>query len=283
MNPGNNETNNDDLDLDCAFSHDYLKTDPAFNPAEVSGQKPYSIATTTAAGTSSRPLEAAKGLVNSVLHPGRTFVQHFESKTSKSLSKATRPYITPQADREFLAAHDALFEAEREGGNEPAHKSRGRGRVFSGESRQEKKDRKDRDNSTTGNVSDQDRQPSTNADTQRKKVELLEAHRQSVVVAWITSRHLKCVRLAPSKVAVFPSFGDEKFIERDENGVEVRFMWERYIGQVRLPRPFPSSSFALELDQFLPRYSFFSTIPNPSRRDMWTSGYLSLRLTLFRW
>ncbi|OKL64210.1 hypothetical protein UA08_00512 [Talaromyces atroroseus] len=232
----NHDNSNDDLDIAYTFSHDYLKTDPAFSPAVVSGQKPYSI---TTAATSS-PLEVTKELANSIVHPRRTLVQHFESKTAKSLSKATRPYITPQVDREFLAAHDALFDAERAAENEPSHRTRSRRRTTSGGSK--RKDRQELDTKTmikkeenrgrtaVENAPNQDldqqqqQPPSTDAETQRRKVELLEAHRQSLAVAWITSRHLKCVRLAPSKVVSFPTFEDDKFVERNDNGEEAWWM-----------------------------------------------------------
>jgi hypothetical protein len=42
---------------------------------------------------------------------------------------------------------------------------------------------------------------------------LLEAHRQRLAVAWITSRYIKRVRLAPWPIAQCPDFRDESFSE----------------------------------------------------------------------
>lgn len=217
---------NGDPNARCNLSHEYLKTDPAFNPSHVA--RPKSSAISTSANVKPRlPRSrvakiASKELANHIIHPRRTIIQHFESKTAKSLSKATRPYITPQADREFLAAHDALFEAEKD---------------------EEKPSRRNRDRRGTekepgqrGRITDSEERtsPETDTEVQRRKVELLEAHRQSILVAWITSRHMKSVRVTPSHIADFPNLDDEKFIERNGDGSEVNFRWDRYLAQVSI-------------------------------------------------
>lgn len=96
------------------ISHELLKSNPAFNPARLSGHKTPSTANVP---RGSKLLHAnakrtTKGIARSALHPRRSIIQHYQRKTAKGLSKATRPYLTPQADREFLAEYDALCEAE---------------------------------------------------------------------------------------------------------------------------------------------------------------------------
>lgn len=205
---------NGDTGLRCSLSHEHLKTDPAFNPSEVARTKPSAI--TTSANIKRRlpraraAKAASKELATNILHPRRIIIQHFESKTAKSLSKATRPYITPQADREFLAAHDALFEAKKDGGKGPSRKI------------------------TNGLEPERRQLPETEEEVQRRKIKLLEAHRQSIIVAWITSRHMKGVRVTPSRITDFPRLDDEKFIERDASGNETNFKWDRYLGQVSM-------------------------------------------------
>lgn len=216
-----------DPGLRCTISHEYLKTDPAFNPSVVARAKPPEI--TTSVNTKPRQPRAraakavSRGLATNILHPRRSIIQQFQSKTAKSLSRATRPYITPQADREFLAAHDALFEAQKDGEKEPPRKTRNR------RGREKKPDKR------TGVTEPEERiPPETDAEVQRRKIELLEAHRQSIIVAWITSRHMKSVRVTPSYIADFPRLDDEKFIDRDATGNKVHFKWDRYLGQVSM-------------------------------------------------
>ena len=218
---------NGDPGLRCTLSHEYLKTDPAFNPSEVARSKPSAI--TTSANIKTRlpraraAKVASKELATHILHPRRTIIQHYQSKTAKSLSKATRPYITPQADREFLAAHDALFEAKKDGDKTPPRKPRKRWGT------EKKPDKGTRITKSEGRIPAE-----TDAEVQKRKIQLLEAHRQSIIVAWITSRHMKAVRVTPSRIADFPRLDDERLIERDARGDEVRFKWDRYLGQVSM-------------------------------------------------
>jgi hypothetical protein len=82
---------------------------------------------------------------------------------------------------------------------------------------------------------------------------MLEAHRQSLAVAWITGRHIKRVRLAPAFVVEYPRLDDGKFVERDEKGAEIRFKWERYIGEVC--EDFRNLAYGLTFKQLLLYYS----------------------------
>lgn len=233
--PTDNFSLRNNVNTQHIISHEFLKNDPAFNPARLSSHK---TPTTANVPQVSKLLHAnakrtTKGLARSVLHPRRSIIQHYQGKTAKGLSKATRPYLTPQADREFLAEYDALFDAEYSQATGNGHsQQRTNESIFT-------------NGLVGGNSSGEEYQINENQnnglpamnfkgsyEVQRKKVELLEAHRQSLAVAWITSRYIKRVRLAPSPKARFPKLRDEILFERHGKNGEARFRWEKYIGEV---------------------------------------------------
>jgi hypothetical protein len=256
-----------------ALSRQYLKTDPAFNPLEVTHRRP-SPAVDMAVGDSEvlhgGAKRATKEIIGNMLHPRRAIIHHYQNKTANRLSGATRPYISPQSDREFPAAHDALFEAEEEENDTGEPK---RTRANSAASRKGKHASKnERDSGIRGRQvgSDRDhheRSRLSPAALQRQKVEMLEAHRQSLAVAWLTGRHIKRVRLAPALVVDCPKFEDERFIERDDMGAEIRFKWERYIGEVC------GLNFLCALMDDLTFHSFSSSFHKALRRDMSTKAF----------
>ncbi|EED17821.1 hypothetical protein TSTA_116110 [Talaromyces stipitatus ATCC 10500] len=264
-----------DHGMNCTLSHEYLKTDPAFNPSQVAGTSPSAV--TTSANTTPPRLPrlrtakaSSKEVAGSILHPKRTIFKYCQGKTAKSLSKATRPYITPQADREFLAAHDALFEAKKNGDKAPARKTRGRKGTPA--ARREKSPHSRENGVPLGEY-----QPlQTDAEIQTRKVELLEAHRQSIIIAWITTRHIKAVRVTPSRIADFPRLDDEKFIERDANGVEIRFRWDRYLGQ-------PFTARYVDVDEWKSPLDMVALVERlVMATEPWQAWWMSIR-DLYRW
>jgi hypothetical protein len=224
--PNNNNTEH-------VISHEFLKNDPAFNPARVPGHKNPSTANIPRGSKlfHANAKNTTKGMARSVLHPRRSIIQHYRGKTAKGLSKATRPYLTPQADREFLAEYDALFEAEysRARGRGTDHQKTN-GTIFTNTLGGVNMGREERQIDESW----KDGPRAINYELQRKKVELLEAHRQSLAVAWITGRYIKRVRLAPWLKTQRPSFRDESFSERYGEDGETRFRWENYLSEVRL-------------------------------------------------
>ncbi|KAJ9265485.1 hypothetical protein DTO212C5_6678 [Paecilomyces variotii] len=222
----------DEDSLEPALSDRYLKTDPAFNPNEVAhGRLPGAPKVTTPGlrGSSNRIGNSAKRKVAAIAHPKRAAKQRFQSKTAVKLSKATRPYISKESDREYLEAHDELFkaEADRKQGKEERERRRSGGSWVS--LNQDECRKSEIDGTETGSVRE------GNACTiQRRKLEKLEAHRESLAIAWITGRHIKRVRVAPTHVVGYPRWDDEEFLEKDEAGNVVRFKWERYIGKLLL-------------------------------------------------
>lgn len=221
----------DEDSLEPALSDRYLKTDPAFNPNEVAhGRLPGApkVPTPGLRGSSNRIGNSAKRKVAAIAHPKRAAKQRFQSKTAVKLSKATRPYISKESDREYLEAHDELFkaEADRKQGKEERERRRSGGSWVSldqDECRKSQIDGTETESVREGNA----------CRTQRRKLEKLEAHRESLAIAWITGRHIKRVRVAPTHVVGYPRWDDEEFLEKDGAGNVVRFKWERYIGKVR--------------------------------------------------
>lgn len=67
----------------------------------------------------------------------------------------------------------------------------------------------------------------------RLKLERLETHRESLRIAYMTSRHIDRVRAVPKRHLEFPK--REAFLNKGQDGGVVRFRWERYLGYVRDP------------------------------------------------
>lgn len=230
--PAECSASEDENALEPALSDKYLKTDPAFNPNDVAhGRLPEVPGVTPGRrGHSNRIGNFAKRKVTAIAHPKRAAKQRFQSKTAAKLSKATRPYISKESDREYLEAHDELFKAESENRHhkeEEKIRRRSEGSWIS--VNQDERQRPEIDTTETESVQGIDA-----CGTQKHKINKLEAHRESLAVAWITGRHIKRVRLSPSYVVDYPRRDDEQFLERDETGNVVRFKWERYIGKVRI-------------------------------------------------
>ncbi|CRG87488.1 Pre-mRNA-processing-splicing factor 8 [Talaromyces islandicus] len=279
-------TDNFSVNPQRIISHEFLKNDPAFNPARLSGHKTPSTANVP---RGSKLLhgdvkQATKGIARTVLHPRRKIIQHYQGKTAKSLSKATRPYLTPQADREFLAEYDALFEAEySQASSSDQDQQRPNGTVFKNDSMENSMSREE--GQIDENWIDD---PSAigvgrNYELRRKKVELLEAHRQSLAVAWITSRYIKRVRMAPWPMTQCLNFRDASFSETRGEDREARFRWENYIGELLLY--FSRSFTARHVDEGASEISF-DPVPLVERLVMstepWQAWLMSVR-DLYRW
>lgn len=70
----------------------------------------------------------------------------------------------------------------------------------------------------------------------RQKVEDIEAQRQGLRVAWITSRHVDRVRVVPKRYVDYPN--SEAFVERDIHGAVLRYEWLKWLGYVSIARLF---------------------------------------------
>ena len=172
-----------------------IKEDPAFNPKKVAEQ------TTDQSTTSNAPHDKPKGTLKSIAkaiaHPKEAIISKATRTTASKLSSVQKPHLSQKADLEFLEAHDNLSRAQS------IRTSR---QVSSDE---------DEDDEETAHC--------------RKKVEVLEAHRESLRVAWTTS-HIERVRVVPKRHFEFPQ--KEAFIERNDRGEFVRYRWEKWLGHV---------------------------------------------------
>lgn len=173
---------------------DILKTDPAFNSSQMIKKRRYHPAR-----TADQMLGAIQSLGSAVVHPVKTVKSTATRTTASQLSKAERPFLSRNADIEFLQAHDNLKRAE-----------------FT--------------NSSTRGTSDEEQK--SLIDGHRDRVRGMEEHRESLRAAWTTSRHV--VRVVSHRHIIFPN--DEYFVERDERGDFVRHKWLKWLGYVILQR-----------------------------------------------
>ena len=189
---------NDAIDTTEALKN--IENDPAFNPTKLSKQ------TTNPSLSSGRsPLDKSAGalkfIAKSVIHPKDAIKHKATTTTAAKLSAVQKPHVSQKADLEFLEAHDSLSRAQSSQASRQA-------------SRRMTSDEEEEDEETT---------------RCRNKVEMLEAHRESIRVAWTTG-HIDRVRVVPKRHFEFPK--REAFVERDEKGEVVRYRWEKWLGHV---------------------------------------------------
>ncbi len=167
-----------------------IDNDPAFNPTQLSKQGHDSPST-----AAKKTKKAVKKIGTTIAHPIDTTKSAITRTTAGQLSKAERPYLSQKSDLDFLEAHDNLKQLES-----------------SSSSRKEDSD--DEQDEIIGNHKD--------------KIREMEAHRESLRVAWTTNRHVRRVRVVPKRHINFPE--DEYFVERDANGRPVRYDWLKWLG-----------------------------------------------------
>ena len=174
-----------------------LEHNPAFNSSELRKRRRFRPGKTA---------EKALGTMQTVgrvfVHPKDTIKKGATRTTAGQLSKAERPYLSQKANLDFLQAHDDLKQAESTSSSKQATSD------------------EEQDNSIV---------------SQRDKLKEMEEHRESLRVAWITSRHVRRVRVVPKRHINFPK--DEYFIERDEGEQVIRYDWLKWLGYVRYIRP----------------------------------------------
>lgn len=170
-----------------------IQNDAAFNPGKLEKWKTFS-----AGGSADKTREVLQSITTTIAHPKRTIISKVKKTAAGTLSSVQRPHFSHREDLEFLEAHDSLSRAE-------STKS----------SRQATSDDNNEDDTATSDC--------------RDKIVALEEHRESIRVAWTTS-HIDRVRVVPKEHLKFPD--QEAFVERDENGSQVRYRWEKWLGYV---------------------------------------------------
>ncbi|GAB7351096.1 hypothetical protein MBLNU459_g1562t1 [Dothideomycetes sp. NU459] len=146
-----------------------IRGNAAFEPGEVVGNNRIAVG-----GTADRTIGTLSAGIKAIIHPGHAI----KRKAATTVAVQDRPYLSQNADQEFLEAHKGLAEAELAcGGN-----AEGDARL---------KHHQD-------------------------KVKELEELRESRKVAWITSRHVERALVVSKRDLPTPKKEDYTFV--DENG-----------------------------------------------------------------
>ena len=171
---------------------DILKNDPTLSGSQAIKKKRFHPAKTV-----DKMFGAIQSIGNAVVHPVKSVKSTATRTTASKLSKAERPFLSQKADVEFLQAHDNLKCAE---------------------------------STISSKRGTSDEEQESMIDGHRERVREMEEHRESLRVAWTTSRHV--VRVVSQRRINFPD--NEYFVERDEHGNFVRYEWLKWLGHVIL-------------------------------------------------
>lgn len=158
-----------------------VEANPAFNPQKVF-QKPVSVGDAL-----HQAKDGAQTLARVVAHPKDSA----KRKAAAKLAAPEQPFLSQQADKVLLDAHDRLEAARK---------------------------------SSDGDDED-------NAEAYEEEVQSLQAQRESLRVAWTTSRFVHRVRVVPAQYIEHPRFKDVEI--RDSDGAYVGTDWTKFWGNVR--------------------------------------------------
>ena len=183
-----------ELDGDAHGVLDNIEADPAFNPGKLVKEKPFTVR-----GAAEKTTGKLHSIASTVAHPTKNLKNKALRTTADQLAKAERPFLSQNANRELLEAHEELRRAQNP--------------------------------STGGHGISEEKRIVLEADS-RQKIEEIEKHRESLAVAYTTTRHVHRVRVVPKEHMKFPE--KEAFVERDGNGTVVRYLWLRWLGNVSL-------------------------------------------------
>lgn len=176
-----------------------FRGDPAFNPGDLRDKEKKSKRRSA--------LDAAASLGSlgkSVMHPVDAVKGKATRTAAGKLSHMQRPYLSKDADLEFLKAHDELDQAESSRNLRQA-------------------------------ISDDDDQDSL-VEGHRYKVEKLKAQRESLRVAWTTTRFVTRVRVVPKRHLDYPK--RQTFVkDAEERRTWARYDWLTWMGHVQRQLP----------------------------------------------
>ena len=172
---------------------DQITGDPAFNPGVIENQRRRSKRERAKA-----TLDSVSSFATGLSSPKNAIKGKATRTTAGKLSKVERPYLSHDADIEFLEASDNLSRAE------PSLSS---GQVTSDE------DLKD----LIGG--------------HRAKLNEMRAHRESLRLSHATSRHVNRVRVVPKRHLDFPKW-EAFFRSHGEGGTFNKYDWLKWIGHV---------------------------------------------------
>jgi hypothetical protein len=187
LNPDDKET----LEHDAV---DQIASDPAFNPSLVLGQSPIKRKKVAPSSTKSE----LKSTVNAIAHPRQAIQGKATRSAAGKISRAQRPFLTTDQDKNLLAVHDELDRLSSSRSSPGAQTPVGSAEIDSRE------------------------------DVARQKLESLEEHRTSLHVAWTLGKHVDRVKIVQARVPEALNWND--FLEMTSSGEQGRFQWERWLG-----------------------------------------------------
>lgn len=167
--------------------------DPAFNPGTIQSQKQRGKREGAKA-----TLGSIGSFILGIKNPKDALKDKATRTTAGKLSEVQRPYLSPDADAELLAAHDDLSHAES---------SRSSWQVTS------------------------DEDPDLSVGEYRDKLQALKAQRDSLRVGYTTSRHVTRVRVVPKRHLDFPET-NSFYKRRSEGEVTNSYDWVKWLGYV---------------------------------------------------
>ena len=162
-----------------------INDDPAFEPSQLVSHKRKG-----ADGVAERALENIVAGAKAIVSPRRAA----QRKAASKVTVEDKPYISREADLEFLEAHDNLEEARLR--------------------------RHSRNSSDSGDADD-------DVEQKQKAVETLEELRRSRKVAWTTSRHIRRVLAVPTRDIPPPCKQD--FYVRDDATGKQTLDWKSWL------------------------------------------------------
>lgn len=168
-----------------------IECDPAFNSNTLANGKPMSRD-----GSIRKARKTLQSIATAVVHPTDAIKSKATRATAGKLSIIPRPYLSQEADLDFLNAHNDLDHAKSSRSSRKA-------------SAADDKDSLSRN--------------------RREKVQELEAYRESLSVKWTTS-NVGRARVVPKRHIKLPM--KNEFAERDAQGNPVRYDWLKWLGHV---------------------------------------------------
>lgn len=171
-----------------------IDRDPAFNPSQLAKEKRFNSTSAT-----NKTLGTIQSIGKGILHPKDAIKSKATKTTASQLSKPQRPFLSQEADLNFLQVHENLKQAE---------------------------------STDSSRRSTSDEELDSIVSTYKGRIKEMEAHRESLSVAWTTSRHVRRVRVVPKRHIEFPK--KEYFLDRDKEDVLMRYKWLQWLGYVSL-------------------------------------------------
>ncbi|RAL62368.1 hypothetical protein DID88_004934 [Monilinia fructigena] len=134
-----------------------------------------------------------QGTAGAITHPIASLKSKATRKTAGKLAKS-RPYLSNQADFDFLEAYDGLHQA--------------------------------RDAQNTSDDEDAIEENLNDIDHYEKKVHTIERSREEMRVAWVTDRHVHRVRVVDK---IPPPFPPDQYFERQNDQGFTEFQWGKWV------------------------------------------------------